>query len=191
MRKIKEVLRLHSLGLTQRQIARSCSVGQSTVAEYLKAAEAAHLQWPEVAGWDGSRLAAAVLEKRPVEPKRSRQPEPDFASIHTELQQHKHLTLLLVWEEYRAQNPEGYRYSRFCELYQRWRRKRDVVLRQEHRAGEKLFVDYAGRTIPVQNPAAGETRDPRHGLDGGGLSPGRPRGLARPLFRAALPHDDA
>jgi transposase len=159
MRKIREVLRLHSLGLTQRQIARSCSVGQSTVAEYLKAAEAAHLQWPEVAGWDESRLAAALLEKRPVEPKRSRQPEPDFASVHTELQQHKHLTLLLVWEEYRAQNPEGYRYSRFCELYQRWRRKREVVLRQEHRAGEKLFVDYAGRTIPVQNPTAGEIRE--------------------------------
>jgi transposase len=79
--------------------------------------------------------------------------------IHTELQQHKHLTLQLLWEEYRAQTPEGYRYSRFCELYQRWRRKQEVVLRQEHRAGEKLFVDYAGRTIPVQNPATGEIRE--------------------------------
>lgn len=158
MRKIKEVLRLHSLGLTQREIARGCSVGQSTVAEYLKAAAAAHLQWPEVADWDESRLAAALPPKRPAEPKCGPQPEPDFAAIHTELQQDRHLTLLLVWEEYRAQQPEGYGYSRFCELYQRWRRKLEVVLRQEHRAGEKLFVDYAGRTIPVQDPARGEIR---------------------------------
>ncbi|MGO9095734.1 MAG: IS21 family transposase [Bryobacteraceae bacterium] len=159
MRKIKEVLRLHSLGLAQRQIARSCSLGQSTVSEYLKAAEAARLQWPEVAEWDDARLAAALLPRPASRAQPSRQPEPDFASIHTELQQHKHLTLLLVWEEYRGQHPDGYRYSRFCELYQRWRRKQEVVLRQEHRAGEKLFVDYAGDTIPVHNPATGEIRE--------------------------------
>jgi len=159
MRKIKEVVRLHSLGLAQRQIARSCSIGQSTVSEYLKAAEAAQLCWPEVAGWDEARLSAALLPKHPAEPKPSRPPEPDFAAIHTELQQDRHLTLLLVWQEYRAQHPEGYRYSRFCELYRRWRRKLEVVLRQEHRAGEKLFVDYAGRTIPVRDPTTGEVRE--------------------------------
>jgi transposase len=158
MRKIKEILRLHSLGLTQRQIARSCSVGQSTVAEYVKTAEAAQLCWPEVAEWEESRLAAALLPKPPTEPQRGRQPAPDFAALHSELRRDRHLTLLLVWEEYRAQHPDGYRYSRFCELYQRWRRKQEVVLRQTHRAGEKLFVDYAGRTIPVQDPASGEVR---------------------------------
>jgi transposase len=158
MRKIREVLRLHSLGLAQRQIARSCSLSQSTVSEYLKAAEAARLQWSDVAGWDDSRLAAALLASPPANTRAGRQPEPDYASIHTELQQHKHVTLQLLWEEYQAQTPDGYRYSRFCELYQRWRRKQEVVLRQEHRAGEKLFVDYAGRTIPVQNPATGEIR---------------------------------
>ena len=159
MRKIKEVLRLHALGLAQRQIARSCSLGQSTVSEYLKAAEAARLEWSEVAGWEEARLVAALLPRPPAKANPSRQPAPDYASIHTELQQHKHLTLQLVWEEYRAQNPEGYRYSRFCELYQRWRRKQEVVLRQEHRAGEKLFVDYAGRTILVQSPTNGEMRE--------------------------------
>jgi transposase len=61
-----------------------------------------------------------------------------------------------VWEEYRQNHPEGYRYSRFCELYQRWRQKQNVVLRQEHKAGEKLFVDWAGPTIPVHDPANGE-----------------------------------
>lgn len=159
MRKIKEVLRLHSLGLAQRQIARSCSLGQSTVSEYLKAAEAVQLPWPEVAGWDDARLAAALLPRPASRARPGRQPEPDYGSIHTELQQHKHLTLQLVWEEYRVQNPDGYRYSRFCELYQRWRRKQEVVLRQEHRAGEKLFVDYAGQTVPVRNPATGEIRE--------------------------------
>jgi len=119
MRKIKEVLRLHSLGLAQRQIARSCSIGQSTVAEYLKAATAAGIQWPEVADWDETRLTAALAPKCPAKPKPNPPPEPDFAAIHAELQQDKHLTLLLVWQEYRAQHPDGYRYSRFCELYQR------------------------------------------------------------------------
>jgi transposase len=159
MRKIKEVLRLHALGLKQRQIARSCSIGQSTVSEYVKAAEAAGLRWPEVAGWDEGRLTAALLTTPPTEVKPLRRPEPDYAAIHAELQQHKHLTLQLVWEEYRTAQPDGYRYSRFCELYRRWRRRQEVVLRQEHRAGEKLFVDYAGATIPVQDPATGERRE--------------------------------
>ena len=157
MRKIKEVLRLHSLGLAQRQIARSCSIGQSTVSEYLKAAEAAGLKWEEIDDWNDARVAAALLPGRP-EPSRGRLPEPDYGGIHAELQKHKHLTLQLVWEEYRSVHPNGYGYSRFCELYQRWRRTQEVVLRQEHRAGEKLFVDYAGKTIAVQDPVTGERR---------------------------------
>lgn len=159
MRKIREVLRLHSLGLTQRQIALSCSTGQSTVSEYLKAAEAAGLNWPDIAGWDEARLEAALLPRRPAEVQRGPQPEPDFAAMHAELQRDRHVTLQLLWEEYRAIHPDGYGYSRYCELYQRWRRKLDVVLRQEHRAGEKLFVDYAGRTMAVQNPTTGELRE--------------------------------
>ena len=155
MRKIKEVLRLHHLGLTQRQIALSCSVGQSTVSEYLKASSSCGLQWPEVVDWEEARLAAALLPKAEAEAKPRRLAEPGFASIHAELQQHKHLTLQLVWEEYRGQQPDGYRYSRFCELYKRWRRKLEVVLRQEHRPGEKLFVDYAGPTAAIQNPGTG------------------------------------
>jgi len=159
MRKIKEVLRLHSLGLAQRQIARSCSIGQSTVSEYLKAAEAVGLKWLEVADWNDARVTAALLPVSPAEPERGRLPEPDYSGIHAELQKNKHLTLQLVWEEYRAVHPNGYGYSRFCELYQRWRRKLEVVLRQEHRAGEKLFVDYAGATMAVQDPATGERRE--------------------------------
>ena len=159
MRKIKEVLRLHSLGLTQRQIALSCSIGQSTVSEYLKAAEAAGLQWPDIADWDEDRLEAALLPRRPAEAQRGPQPEPDFAAMHAELQTHKHSPCNCSGRSTARSHPDGYGYSRYCELYQRWRRKQDVVLRQEHRAGEKLFVDYAGDTIPVQNPTTGEIRE--------------------------------
>ena len=76
--------------------------------------------------------------------------------IHQELQTHKDLTLQLVWQEGRESNPEGYGYSRFCDLYRRWLKKLDLVLRQEHRAGEKMFVDYAGATIPIHDPQSGE-----------------------------------
>ena len=71
------------------------------------------------------------------------------------MRSHKHLTLQLLWEEYRQAQPDDYRYSRFCELYQRWRSKLDVVLRQEHKAGEKMFVDWAGATIPVYDRRTG------------------------------------
>jgi transposase len=77
-------------------------------------------------------------------------------SIHEQLRGSKYVTLQLLWEEYRQANPDGYRYSRFCELYQRWRSKLDVVLRQEHKAGEKMFVDWAGATIPVYDRHSGQ-----------------------------------
>jgi transposase len=80
---------------------------------------------------------------------------PDFAELHRQRQQHAHVTQQLLWEEYRQAHPDGYRYSRFCELYQPWHRKQDVVLRQEHRAGEKVFVDWAGDTIPIYDTRGG------------------------------------
>lgn len=156
VRKLKEVLRLHSLGLKQRQIARSCSVAQSTVHEYLKAAAAAGVSWPVPPEWDDQQLEAAIFNTPLPAAGWNKNPLPDFAAIHQDLQKHRNLTLQLVWDEYRQANPEGYGYSRFCELYRNWLGKRDVVLRQTHRAGEKLFVDYAGDKIPIWNPETGE-----------------------------------
>jgi transposase len=152
VRKIKEVLRLHALGLSQRQIARSCSVGQATVSEYLKAAETAGLKWSEIADWDDDRLLQAVTPSRQAASPRKHPPEPDYAALRHELQTNKYVTLQLLWEEYRNQHPDGYRYSRFCDLYGAWLQRQEVVLRQEHRAGERLFVDYAGATVPIHNP---------------------------------------
>lgn len=159
MRKLREVMRLRfELHLGYQQIGRSCSIGVSTVCKYLKRAEAAGLTWPLPEGWDNARVEAALFPRSgpPVTERPPARSKPDFVSIHEQLRQHRHLTLQLLWEEYRQVNPDAYRYSRFCELYQRWRSKLDVVLRQEHKAGEKMFVDWAGATIPVYDRHTGQ-----------------------------------
>ena len=158
MRKVKEVLRLRfELGLGQREIARSCGMGLSTVHDYLERAARAGIGWPIAEGLGeaeleaklfGNQLAVAVTVRG--------RPEPDWKAMHEQLQQHRHLTLQLLWQEYRRAQPEGYRYSWFCERYQQWRRHLDVVLRQEHKAEEKMFVDWAGATIPVYDATTGE-----------------------------------
>jgi transposase len=154
MRKTREVLRLYfELKLSQRQVARSANLSQSTVHEYLKRFRTSGLDWPLPA-----EMSEGELEKRLFladEARPGTKTLPDFAQIHDELQRHKHTTLQLLWEEYRAVNPDGYRYSQFCYHYQNWKQDRDLVLRQEHRAGEKLFVDWAGATIPVFDPSSG------------------------------------
>ncbi|MFN9892940.1 MAG: IS21 family transposase [Acidobacteriota bacterium] len=156
MTKFKTILRLASLGLSQRQIAQSCQVGQATISDYLAQAKQAQLRWPDIADWDEDRIQQALAPAPNPAAVRRKNAEPNFAAIRRELQVHKHLTLQLLWEEYQLQNPDGYRYSRFCDLYRHWLQHQDVVLRQEHRAGEKLFVDYAGDTLPVTNPVTGE-----------------------------------
>jgi transposase len=159
MRKTQEVLRLRfELGLSQDQIARSCSIAQGTVSNYLSRARAAGVTWPLPQGWDQTRLEEALFGTPPHRSYETHRPTPDFAHLHQELQSHRHLTLQLLWEEYRQNHPDGLGYSRFCELYHRWRRHLDVVLRHEHKAGEKLFVDYAGDTIPVHDPQGGLVR---------------------------------
>ena len=160
MRKIKEVLRLkHEHGLSDRQIALSCGIARSTVGEYLMRARAAGITWP-LAGLDDAAIESRLFPDRRGKAKADQpRPMPDFAEIHNELQSHKHLTLQLVWEEYKQTHPDGYQYSQFCDLYRRWVGKLDVVLRQSHRAGEKLFVDYAGQTVPVVDPQTGEVSE--------------------------------
>ena len=153
MRKTREVLRLHfELHLGQRQIARSACLSQSTVHDYLERFTAAGLVWPLPSEMTEPELESALFPPatKPLEMAGAR-PLPDFAHLHDELQRYKHTTLQLLWEEYRAANPDGYGYSRFCYHYQQWRSQRDVVMRQQHRAGEKLFVDWAGAKIPIHS----------------------------------------
>jgi transposase len=156
MRKLKEVLRLSSLGLKQQQIARSCRIAQSTVHGYLKAAAAAGVSWPLPPDWDDRRLQAVICgTARPTRTWRKGE-LPDFVAIREELQTHRNLTLQLVWDEYREQHPDGYRYSRCCQLYREWERHLDVVLRQDYRAGERVFIDYAGDKIRIYDHRTGE-----------------------------------
>ena len=108
--------------------------------------------------WDDQQIEQALFPQRPAPAFWRKHPEPDWVQIHQELQTHKDLTLQLVWQEGRENDPDGYGYSRFCDLYRRWLKKLDLVLRQEHRAGEKMFVDYAGATIPVHDPQSGAVR---------------------------------
>ncbi len=166
MRKLKDVLRLRfELSLSHRQIARSCAIGVGTVHDYLQRAEAAGVKWPLPEGWDDERLEAALFAPPPASPASKAKEEeggkalPDFAKIHEQRQRHRHLTLQLLWEEYKQANPDGLQYSRFCELYQQWRSKLDVVLRQEYQAGEKMFVDWAGATIPIYDRQGGATQE--------------------------------
>jgi transposase len=132
-------------------------VSRSTVQRCLERLKAAGLSWPLPADLDD-----VALERRLYPPLPVTSPEqrclPDCASIHKELKSRKNVTLQLLWEEYKQANPLGYAYSWYCELYREWQRQLDVVLRQEHRAGEKTFVDYAGQTVPVTDPKSGEVR---------------------------------
>ena len=157
MRKIKEVLRLKwAKGMSNRQIAATCGIGRPTVAEYLRRAKEADLSWPLPGDLDEVQLEHRLFPPPPALPA-NRRGVPDWAHIHRELK-NAGVTLFLLWQEYRVAHPEGYQYSWFCEHYRLWRGKLDVVMRQDHRAGEKLFVDYAGQTAPIIDRNTGEIR---------------------------------
>ena len=158
MRQVREVLRLKwACDLSDRQIAQSLRISRPTVAEYVRQAQRAGLSWPLPDTLDDAGLKrelAAALD--PIAA--SSRPMPDWATLHQELKR-KGVTLFLLWQEYKTQYPDGVEYSWFCESYRKWARKLDVVMRQRHQAGEKLFVDYAGQTIPVVDPSSGEVRE--------------------------------
>jgi transposase len=156
MRKIRDVLRLSAEGLSTRQIAASLAIGRTTLRGYLDRASELGLAWPLPADMSDTDLERCLFH-RPYQNTQRIEAQPDWPYIHRELRR-KGVTLSLLWEEYRADHPDGYGYSRFCELYTRWEGKLSPVMRQRHPAGERLFVDYAGRTIDVIDPQTGEVR---------------------------------
>ncbi len=157
MRKSREVLRLAAMGLAQSQIASACSIVQSTVHKYLKQAKAANLSWPLPEDLSDRQLDALLFGGPAADPPSRRvHAAPDFAAVHKQLQTEKNVTLQLLWDEYKNDHPAGYKYSRFCELYREWSQARNLALRQQHKPGEKVFVDYAGATIPIHDPTTGE-----------------------------------
>ena len=145
VRKIKEILRLkYDCGISEREISRSCQISRSSVADYLRRARATKITWTEA-----SVLAENELEARlfPTEhlPSSVQRPLPDCEYIYNQLRTYQkfNLTLSQLWLEYKDKHPDGYQYTQFCEHYWRWRKKLDYCMRQEHRAGEKLFIDYS------------------------------------------------
>lgn len=158
MRKLTEILRLKfEAKLSHRAIAHSVDIGLGTVSLYLKRFKASGLSWPLSPEMDESQLARRLFPNGALEPRHG-WVEPDFAQIHQELKR-KGVTRQLLWEEYRACYPDqGYSYTQFCQRYKDWRGKLRLSMRQAHKAGEKLFVDYAGQTVPIVDPTGGACR---------------------------------
>ena len=158
VRKIREVLRLKwEAGQSNRAIARSCGVSHSTAREYLRRAKVAGLSWPLPETLDEDQLYRRLFPK-PAPPSERVILEPDWEHIHTELRR-KGVTRRLLWLEYREAHPDGYGHSRFCEVYRLWAKKLDPPMRLSHKAGEKMYVDYAGQTVRLIDPETGEIRE--------------------------------
>ncbi len=157
MRKVRQVLRLaQESGLNGRQIARSLSMSPTTVGEYLRRADTAGLAWSLPEGLHDAQLEARLYPPVP-KGKADERPLPNWSEVHRELKG-KGVTLLLLWQEYKATHPQGLQYSQFCDRYRYFTSKLDLVMRQHHRAGEKLFIDYAGQTVEVVDRTTGEIR---------------------------------
>ena len=157
MRNVREVLRLtYACGMSARMIARSLGIGRTVVRDYIRRAQAIGVTWPLPPELDEPALERKLFASLGGSPPPVK-PLPDWGCIHAELRR-RGVTLALLWQEYRAREPEGYGYSRFCDLYGEWRRGITATMRQTHAAGEKLFVDFAGDTVPVFDAITGEAR---------------------------------
>lgn len=157
MRKIREVLRLtFACGLSKRLVAPIVGVGATTVHDYVTRARRAGLSWPLPPDLGDEELERLLFPSAPIAPAAADR-TPDWAAIHRELRR-PGVTLLLLWQEYRARIPEGFGYSWFCDRYRLWAGRVSPTMRQSHPAGERLFVDYAGHTIDVIDPQTGEVQ---------------------------------
>jgi len=157
MRKIRELLRLRfEGGLSTRQIALSLRISLGSVHEYLSRARVAGLSWPLPPGLTEEQLEAQLYPTPVTGPAKTRL-LPDCKQVETDLKR-KGVTLRLLWEEYRTAHSEGLGYSQFCKHYADFKETLDPRMRQSHKAGEKLFVDYAGMTLPLTDRATGEVR---------------------------------
>jgi len=157
MSKIRQVLRLLAdSGLSMRQVAAALGVSKSTVSEIAMYARDAGVDWPLASTLSDDELQARLYPA--PRPRSSTRVEPGYAALHQELKR-PGVTLQLLWEEYRAgAGEQAYRYSAFCDKYRAWAKRLKRSMRQVHPGGERLFVDYAGQTVPVTDPVSGEVR---------------------------------
>ena len=157
MRRIREVLRLRHQGLTERVIARTLGVSNGVVHGYVRRARLAELTWPLPEGLDDESLELLLFPAPTAASQSDRRPSPDWAYVEKELRR-RSVTRLLLWEEYRAANPDGFGYTWFCTTFEAWKQRARPSMRQTHVGGEKVFVDFAGDTIDIFDPVTGEVR---------------------------------
>jgi len=154
MRRIRETLRLHlQAGLSYDEVGRALKISKSVVGKYMSLARVARVDWALAQTLSDDELQARLV--RPAAPRSSRQLAPDFAAVHHELKR-PGVTLQLLWEEYVRDNELAYKYTSFCVKYRAWTLGLKRSMRQTHIAGEKLFVDYAGQSVPIIDAATGE-----------------------------------
>ena len=158
MRKLRDVLRLRlEAGLSYRQINASTKVSVGLIQKLMTQADELGLTWPLPPELDDNQLAGLFYPKADTRTS-SRHQVPDWPTLHQELKR-KGMTKQLLWEEYTQQYPNRcYSYSQFCDRYSHWRRLQKRSMRQQHKAGEKCFVDYCGQTVPIVCASTGEAR---------------------------------
>ena len=158
MRKIKTILRLHyESKLSQRQIARSVDLSVGVINKYLSRAANLGLCWPLPVEYEDEATLLKQLQPTPQIPVITLGVAINFPAIHQELRR-KSVTLQLLWEEHNPKTLRPISYNHFCLLYRAWKKTQPKSMRQTHKAGDKVFVDYAGPTIEIIDPDTGEIR---------------------------------
>jgi transposase len=158
MRQLRQLLRLRADGISVRDIATMLGIARSTVQDNIERATAAGLSWPLPADLTDDVLEHRLFSRQGVKQGLRRRPEPDWRALAVELKK-PGVTLSILWEEYRAVHPEGYAYSRFCDLFRGFERRLTPTMRQVHVAGDKVFVDYSGKKLPIADRKTGEIRE--------------------------------
>jgi transposase len=158
MRQLRHMLRLAHEGVSAREMGRRLGVARSTIQDNLKRAAAAGLSWPLPEDLTDDALEQRLFTHAGVKTGARRRVEPDWAELARELKR-PGVNMMILWEEYRRAHPEGYGYSRFCDLFRGFERRLTPVMRQHHVAGDKVFVDYSGKRIGIVDPATGEIRE--------------------------------
>jgi transposase len=158
MRRIRQILQLHfGAQASARAIASELGVARSTVQGYLARASSAELGWPLPADLTDRMLEERLFPPAKLKPGVRRYVEPDWAALVREMKR-PGVNLMILWEEYQQAHPEGYGYSRFCELYRAFEKRLSPTMRQAHVAGHKAFIDYSGKKVPIVDPLTGEVR---------------------------------
>ncbi|MFC2255063.1 hypothetical protein ACETRX_36255 [Labrys portucalensis] len=158
MRQIRQMLRLAHDGVSIRAIGQTLGAARSTIQDGLQRSKAIGLTWPLPADLTDAALEERLYARAGQPPGFRRRPEPDWAALAFELKR-PGVNLMVLWEEYREVHPDGYGYSRFCDLFREFERRLSPTMRQHHVAGNKVFVDYSGKKLGIVNRDTGEVRD--------------------------------